>query len=355
MKNVSLLNNPVLEYRPDSSVPVNIAAVAERISGVLGRMINNTPDTNTGTYYVPFAAVHEPLAHEVGISGEGDLYGGIVKEPQHADKAILHLLPETDTEHPSWYSTRFARNLSNVTLPGFTTFSAKDTFAAFNKMTEAGLTVRFKDPSNTGGLGQRFIGNHEELDKAIQDHGDKITEAGAVLEVDLTDHATVTVGYVNLAGQTYTWHGRPYDVQHNGMTRFGGNELTVVKGNFKQLEKHSPNPHDRLAIRQAERVYEAYSFLGATVTRATLDAVQGTAHTGEFLSGITDPSLRPSASSAAEIRAIEAFHAHPNAQVVKTRLVYDYAKDMQHSVDSPQELFVSHPRMNIFTELVEIA
>lgn len=47
MRNVSLLRNPVLEYRPDSSVPVNIAAVASRIAGVLGGELVEQGDPTT--------------------------------------------------------------------------------------------------------------------------------------------------------------------------------------------------------------------------------------------------------------------------------------------------------------------
>ena len=154
-------------------------------------------------------------------------------------------------------------------------------------------------------------------------------------------------------GQPYSWYGRPYDVQHNGITRFGGNELTVVRGDIKDLGQHATDPKDRLAIFQSGRVFDAYSLLETTITRTTLDAVQGIGSNGEFLSGITDPSLRPSASSAAEIRAIEAFIANPDAEVVKSRLTYDYSKTMP--IDgSAGELFVGHNRMNIFVDLVDV-
>jgi len=86
MRNVSLLHNAVLEYRPDSSVPVNIAAVAARIAGVLGgELVEQSSLDDSKAYYVPFAAVEKPLANQYGITGQGDLYGGIVNRPQHAD------------------------------------------------------------------------------------------------------------------------------------------------------------------------------------------------------------------------------------------------------------------------------
>lgn len=354
MKNVVLLNNPVLEYRPDSSVPVNIAAVAERIAGVLDGSVVSLNEAGENPYFMPFAAVHESLAHEKGITGDGDVYGGIVKALEHADKAILHELPTTGASHPLWYSRTFAKGVGEVVLPGFTSFSVEDTMQAFASMQDMGLTARFKDPSSTGGMGQFLVRSRNELEKAITPYKDKIPEVGAVLEANLQNHETVTIGYVDMNGQSYSWYGRPYDVQHNDMTRFGGNELTVAQGDIRNLMQYATNPSDRLAISQAGRVFDAYSLLGSTIIRATLDAVQGIGSNGEFLSGITDPSLRPSASSAAEIRAVEAFIANPSAEVVKTRLTYDYDKTMPTD-GSVGELFVGHSRMNIFVDLVEVS
>lgn len=346
MSRVVLLDNPVLKYRPNSSVPVNIKAVADRISNHLGREAGNV-------YFVPFAAVHADLALDRGISGIGDLYGGIVQHLEHADKAILHILPSRDAQHPRWYSPRFARNVQEVAPPGYTAFTIEDAVRAYHLMRSDDLTVRLKDPANTGGLGQHFIGTEAELVSILAQYEAKLAKTGIVLEADLHGPVTITIGYVDIDGATYTWHGRPYDVNHDGMTRFGGNELTVVRGGLDVLRKHTKNAHDQLAVDQAKRVFDAYSLLGTTISRATLDVVQGMSCNGAFLSGVTDPSLRPSASSAAEIRAIEALTDNPKATMAKTRLTYDYWKNIERRPE--QELFVGHDRMDILVELTHMA
>ncbi|HMI09520.1 MAG TPA: DUF3182 family protein [Candidatus Saccharimonadales bacterium] len=353
MADVILLDNPVLKYRKNSSVPVSVGAVARRIAGLLGGEMRETEGTGNKAYHVPFAAVHAELATARGIAGTGDLYGGVVREHQHADKAILHLLPSVGAAHPTWYSPRFAECVRDVVLPGYTAFTYEDVVDAFNLMRGDGFSVRLKDPANTGGLGQHLVHSSEQLAATMADYTGKLSKTGIVLEADLHGHATVTIGYIDIAGVIYTWYGRPYDVDHEGMTRFGGNELTVVRGSLRELREHSVNPYDRLAIDQAKCVFDAYSLLGTTVSRATLDAVQGTACDGTFMSGITDPSLRPSASSAAEIRAIEALVANPGAAMAKTRLHYDYEKRAARTPS--QELFVSHSRMDILVELVDVA
>ncbi len=345
MSRVVLLENPVLQYRPNSSVPVNIKAVADRIDSHLGCGAGRT-------YFVPFAAVHANLALDRGISGIGDLYGGIVRHPEHADKAILHALPSRDAQRPGWYSARFARHVEAVALPGYTAFTIEDAVRAYRLMRSDDLTVRLKDPASTGGLGQHFIGTEAALVGILAQYEAKLAKTGIVLEADLHGPVTITIGYVNIDGAIYTWHGRPYDVSHDGMMRFGGNELTVVRGGLDVLHRYAKDPHDRLAVDQAKRIFDAYSLLGTTISRATLDVVQGMSCNGAFLSGVTDPSLRPSASSAAEIRAVEALTDNPEATVAKTRLTYDYWKSIKRRPE--QELFVDHSRMRILVELVHV-
>lgn len=355
MKTVVRLNNPVLEYAPNSSVPVSIGAVAERIATHIGAVMDTSQTAATERYFVPMAAIHEPLARQVGISALGGAYGGIVRELQHADKAVLHQLPRTTMQSPDWYSRDFASEVKATVLPGFTTFSAEDTRAAFDIMQGEGHFVRFKDPAGTGERGQYLIKTKDELEKVMFDHGNGFTEAGAILEANLNDAETITVGYVDIEGEKYSWYGSPYDTEFGGIKRFGGNEITVVKGGLSALRDYCKEEKNKVAVEQSAVVFDAYhSHLGSSIMRATFDAVQGIGDNGEFLSGITDPSLRPSASSAAEIRAIEAFRDYPEAKAVKTRIVYDYAKELSIDDKSQRELFVEHDRMNMFVEVIKI-
>lgn len=350
MTQVVLLDNPVLQYRPNSSVPVNIKAVAKRIATYLDRSASGHI---MHSYYVPFAAVHVDLAQAKGITGLGSVYGGVVRHHEHADKAILHSLPVKSTERPSWYSSSFARRIQDVVLPGFTAFTSEDVKNGYDLMRHDGFAVRLKDPASTGGLGQHLVDDYADLREALVSYDNRLHKTGIILEADLFRPVTVTIGYVDLAGETYTWYGRPYDVEHDGMMRFGGNELTVVRGGLSVLRGHADNSESLLAIEQAKRVFDAYSLLGTSISRATLDIVQGMSSNGSFMSGVTDPSLRPSASSAAEIRAIEALAANPDTIMAKTKLTYDYWK--RSSKMRGKELFVSHSRMNIWVELVRVA
>lgn len=354
MKHVVRVHNPVLEYAPNSSVPVSIGAVAERIAKHIDASIDGDVSLADERYFMPMAAVHEPLARSVGMTAMGDLYGGIVKELQHADKAVLHRLPRGDMVSPDWYSKSFASTVQNVVLPGFTTFSPDDTRIAFKAMRSEGHSVRFKDPAGTGERGQYLIDTSDKLEEVMYSHGASFRGAGAVLEANLYGAETITVGYVDIEGDCYSWYGSPYDIEHGGIKRFGGNELTVVRGGLLDLRNYCTDPRSKVAVEQSAVAFDAYhTHLGAAIMRATFDAVQGVGENGQFLSGITDPSLRPSASSAAEIRAIEAYREHPKATAVRTKIIYDYAKELPLNHES-RELFVEHDRMNMFVELVAV-
>lgn len=353
---VLLLNNTGLEYRSNSSIPVNIRAIAHRIAGILdGEVIQDGRDVSAPTFVVPYAAVTTAAAREHRISGNGDVYGGIVRESEQADKAALHKLIRTDAQYPNWYSPRFADSITQMTLPGFTAFSVEDAMQAFYALTRSGMTVRCKDPSNTGGVGQAKVETGDELEAFVSEFCNGIARKGVVIETDVTDPSTATVGRLDLLGQHYSWFGRPYDVQHGGQTRFGGNELTVVRGGFDALLPHISERADVVAIEQSAHVLSAYDRFGVVIPRGALDVVQGTTENGGFVSGITDPSFRPSGSSAAELKAVEALSAHPGAEVATTRVSFDYSNSRSTTAVSPDDIFAVHERVTIFVDLLSLA
>lgn len=180
---VVLLDNPVLEYRANSSVPVNIKAVASRIANYFDNVDTSTTRT-TQTYFVPFAAVHADLAKEKGIEGVGNLYGGVVRHHAHADKAILHITPtqRSDAEIPSWYSQEFSYSVQDAVLPGYTAFTAEDVMTGYDLMQHDGFAVRLKDPANTGGLGQHLVNGYSDLHEALVPYRHKLHKTGIVLE-----------------------------------------------------------------------------------------------------------------------------------------------------------------------------
>jgi hypothetical protein len=352
MKNVVLLNNGH-EIAPGSTINAKNMAVAEKIAGILGDAIVGG-DANTGEqYHIPFEAVDAADAHHRGITGSDDLYGGIVRRPEQADKALLHVPVSRSEPYPDWYSPDFAREVSGAVLPGFTVFDREGARTAYRRLAVEGLTARLKDPAERSERGQFSVRTPEELEEALSQYRQGIGKSGLVVEADLDSADTISVGYVALGGEDYCWYGKTWDVEYGGKKKFGGNELTVVRGGFADLREQSIDSQHRLAVQQTGKVVEAYPACGAVISRATFDVVQGYAANGEFLSGVTDPSIRPSASSPAEVHAIQEFQAHPDASAITARVTYDYGHQM--GATDERELFASSHKARIFVETVDMA
>lgn len=163
------------------------------------------------------------------------------------------------------------------------------------------------------------------------------------------------MGYVRIGGEAYSWYGTTWDTERDGVTKFGGNEITVVKGGLERLAQFSDTPETHLAVTQTADVIGAYQTINATIARATFDVIQGRAHNGEFLSGVTDPSIRPSASSPAEIRAIELFERDfPDADAITTRVIYDYGHFLREDHFTDRQLFTRSKKTSIFVDLVSV-
>ncbi|MGI9148009.1 MAG: DUF3182 family protein [Chloroflexota bacterium] len=353
MKDVLLLENSAIRHRADSGIPINVRAIARRIATMLGgSVVHQCDNSSRSRFFVPFAAVRESLAAEHHILGNGDVYGGVVREQEHADKAILHKLVREDAFRAGWYSPEFALCVSGVTLPGFTVFTNEDAVQSFEMLQDAGVVARCKDPSNTGGVGQRRVDTKDELTNFLSQYGSRIRSAGVVIEAEIDRPNTVSVGRVNLLGHEFCWFGQPYDVMYAGVPRFGGNVLTVIRGGFDELLRNVNDPDEFLAIEQAARVFSAYDTLGAVISRGTLDVVQGISGV-DFVSGVTDPSLRPSGSSAAELRAIEALNSEPRARVATTRVEFDYT-GAKRTMRPSESVFVTHKNMTVYVDLVTL-
>lgn len=342
MRNVMLLANG-RDVSPTGTITAKNLAVAERIATLL-----DTTDTSS-PYYIPFEAVYEEEATQKGITSAADLYGGIVRRAEHADKALLHVRAHAQ-EAPEWYEPQFAKAVEEAVLPGYTVFSPEEALLGYKHMVADGLRVRIKDPNERNARGQFVIENQKDLCNLLSELN-TIQTHGVVMEANLENHSTTAVGYVALGDTSYSWYGKTWNVMSRGKQKFGGNELTLVRGTFQDLSEIAKDPEHKIAIEQTSRVFDAYALCGAMISRATFDVVQGTAPNGQFLSGVTDPSIRPSASSPAEIHAIEVLENNPETSVVTSKVIYDYG----HQLTAPEpalELFASSTKTAIFVQTV---
>jgi hypothetical protein len=276
---------------------------------------------------VPGDALAADDAGAAGIFDRGDILGGVVPAMFVGTKAITHGLVDDDAARPPEWSTAMARLMGDAALPGYTAFTHADAATAGRLLLAKG-PVRIKDVCGKAGLGQEVVRTEAELDAALAlEDADALADCGIVLEQNLTDVVTYSVGLVELAGQTISyWGTQNLTTDHKGREVYGGSDLHVVRGGFDALiALDLPAPLAR-AVRCAAifdgAAHAAYPDI--ILTRRNYDVIEGTDAEGTRRIGVLEQSWRVGGASGAEIAAFEAFHAEPDTAEVRCSTVEVY-------------------------------
>ena len=308
------------------------AAVAKSIARLLGLEYAGQFDSRSShlgpLYVVPsHTLAGTSLARRLGIRGPIDLFGGVVPFAFVGTKAITHSLIRPEAAAPEGWAHGYAAHLGDAVLPGYTAFSIADALEAGVLLLEQGA-VRIKKPEGVGGAGQVVV----EDDSALRAHLGALDEQsvqreGLVLEANLTDVQTLSIGRVQVGDWLASYFGTQHQIpNHRGDEVYGGSNLTVVRGGFEHLLALDLEPQVRIAAAQALRYHEgaAKYFPGMYASRCNYDVAQGTDGQGQWRSGVLEQSWRIGGASGAEIAALHAFQADPALRVVhaSTREVY---------------------------------
>jgi hypothetical protein len=187
--------------------------------------------------------------------------------------------------------------------------------------------VRLKHVRACGGRGQQVVSEPAELAAALEATApDELANDGVVLEENLADVTTCSVGQVRVADHVASYYGTQRLTPDNGgVPVYGGSELVVARGDFDALLGLDLPAAARLAVAQA-RSYDAAAsecFPGLFASRRNYDVAQGLASSG-WRSGVLEQSWRIGGASGAEIAALEAFDAEPSLDVVRASTVEVY-------------------------------
>jgi hypothetical protein len=282
-------------------------------------------------YVVPRATIDDAQElRRLGIRDEGDLFGGVVPYPFVASKLITHPLPHAVATAPQGWSRDFGARVRDVVLPGYSAFSMQDALAAGRALL-CGGAVRIKDPGGIGGIGQSVARNEEELRQQLVEIGERrLREEGVVLERNLDDVITRSVGQVRLGPHLVTYCGVQHLTKNNaGREVYGGSDLLVANGDFEALLALEHDDAVRSSIAQASVYHRAAldCFPGLMASRANYDVAEGEDESGRRLSGVLEQSWRIGGATGAELAAIEAFQADPSLRSVRasTREIYGEA------------------------------
>jgi len=300
--------------------------IARRVAHIKGcALVEEMPQSlwTRRTYLIPSETLVAQAAHGLGVFGEDDLFGGVVPHAFVATKAITHPLLSPTAAAPAGWSEEFPRQVEAAVLPGHTAFTRQDAAEAGEKLLALG-PVRVKQVAETGGHGQTVVHDLGELTTCLAALRDATIEQGLVLEQNLSQVDTLSVGQVRVAGILASYHGRQRLTRDNtGAVAYGGSDLTVVRGDLHALlATLSPGP-ERKAVDQA-LVYDAAArgcFAGFFASRVNYDVAQGLDAGGEWCSGVLEQSWRIGGATGAEVAALEAFHADPGLRSVKASCV----------------------------------
>ncbi|MFI4925066.1 MAG: DUF3182 family protein, partial [Vicinamibacteria bacterium] len=290
-------------------------------------------------YFVPDDALEHARAHRLGIANADDLFGGVVPHAFVATKAITHGLRGADAAAPEGWSHAFAPRVEGAVLRGYTAFARDDALAAVRELLD-GCGVRLKRCDGIGGGGQHVVASVDEAAQVI-DAIDPATlaETGIVVEENLDDVMTYSVGLVTAGGLTLSYCGTQRTVR-NGMGHevYGGSTLHCVRGGFSALAVLKLPNVARDAVELARRYDEAAlaCYPGLYASRRNYDVARGVGADGSTRVGVLEQSWRVGGASGAEVRAMRAFLDDPSLERVRASTVELYG----HAVHVPTDAFV---------------
>ncbi|HEX2136153.1 MAG TPA: DUF3182 family protein [Microvirga sp.] len=280
-------------------------------------------------YVVPSDTLSFEEAEELGIRSEQDLFGGVVPHPFVATKVITHPLVEPEAHAPAGWSQGFAEGVHDVVLAGYSVFTREDARRAGARLLERG-PVRIKPVRQTGGHGQIVVSGTDQMQASLGGIADaELSQHGLVLEENLADVTTYSVGQVRVADLVATYFGtQRLTPDNSGAVVYGGSDLLVVRGDFEALLRLDLPEEARVAVAQA-RVYDRAAtahYPGLMASRRNYDVAAGLDRQVRRRLGVLEQSWRLGGASGAEVAALEAFRADPRLGAVRASTVEVYGR-----------------------------
>lgn len=259
--------------------------------------------------------VQNDVAPNWRISGPEHIFGGVVPERFVSTKSIMHGLVKEMAHRPARWSSALERVAERCTLPGYTVFSLQDAHEAGTRLLALGH-IRIKDPLANGGHSQWIATSTQEVYDILRRHCNETYnwQAGLVMELNLSEATTRSVGHVQIGGHYMSYYGRQHHTINNaGESDYGGTDIVAMRGSFIDLFQ-SPLPFYlthavEMVMHFDEAVTEA--FPDAIISRHNYDIIEGFDSRGIFRSGILEQSYRIGGASSAEVAAVYAFAEDP--------------------------------------------
>lgn len=295
--------------RPSDS-PHNIASVealAVRLSGLMRRQLLPTAqsfDQDRGTFFIPtFAMAQQNGDPEMCVAR---FYGGIVRHGFMTTKLVTHPHWNADDHLPEGWDSGFAACLQDCVLSGVSVFSHRYALEAATALLKK-HKVRFKNPYASGGKDQQVIETVRALDEFLENISDRDIANGLVVEEDIENSTTYSVGQVLIEDHVGSYLGCQYSSRDEGGNEvYAGSRLRLVRGGWDALCYQLRSPVAHMIINKARRYDEAaQQHLGLVASRRNYDVLVGPSTGSGIRCGVLEQSWRTGGASPAEILAME--------------------------------------------------
>lgn len=231
---------------------------------------------NRPHYLVPSQTVKGPeQAQALGVSGPNDLFGGYVERPFMATKVITHPLVSADATRPDGWVETFTARIDHCALRGFSAFSREDVSEAAQRLLTHG-PVRIKAARASGGREQWRVTDGSAVESWLREPScDAMLADGVVIEQDVSEGQTFSVGQVRIADHMLTYFGTQHVTpDHAGHDAYGGSDLVVVRGDYDTLldwiwpsQSDWPSTRPVASTERPMSCFRVSSPLGAITTR----------------------------------------------------------------------------------------
>ncbi|MGB6104462.1 MAG: DUF3182 family protein [Pusillimonas sp.] len=352
---------PARRHEPEHERAVYLK-LGERIAQVLDRRWGGLYDAGIRhelpLYLIPTCTlIGADIARQLGIRSENALYGGVAPAAFVPTKSITHPLASPDAFAPEGWSHEFGLRIEDCVLNGITAFTIEDAIKAGERLLTHGA-IRIKPVLATAGRGQEVVSCKAGLAQVVERQDrEQLAQYGLVLEENLDEVNTFSVGQLRIGNIVASYVGTQcLTADNQGHTVYGGSDLIVVRGGFEQLLRLKLSPEYQVAIARA-KIYDQAAmacFPGLIASRRNYDIASGTSTAGEPRCGVLEQSWRIGGASAAEIAAVQAFHADDTLQVVQATTVELFGVDAQ-APDGAETLFSGNdPELGPISKYVKV-
>jgi Protein of unknown function (DUF3182) len=311
-------------------------AIARLKGSAFAGVYEDARDYSAPLYFVPDDTLLVPEAKSLGIQDEQGLFGGVVPHPFVKTKSVTHPLVDESAERPDGWTPRFTERVHDVVLPGYTAFNGRDACRAAGRMLSRG-PLRVKWPLAADGKGQSLVASVTELEEVLEMTPQReIATYGVVLEADLHDVSTLSVGRIVIDGIILTYHGsQRLTTDNEGRSVYGGSNLVCVRGGWDALDRVFASDEIRVGIDQAKVYDEAMSeYPDFFASRRNYDVGQGIDADGRWRSGVFEPSWRVGGATSAELVAVNAFLRDPDLRVIEVAHVEEFGSGREAPPDA---------------------